>query len=286
MRLDKFLKVKDELVEGNYIKINSDNEEERHEGIEEKQKQYEEDMIEYNKKMDELLEKYPELNSYERIVYEKLFDKNDDIILSEHTTFYTAFDKVNDALKNNFKKKVDDTVSRGKKTLGIVLTVISFIIFILAYCVFEDLDPSIGKLYPISFCSCILSGIFSLLMPRKTKYGEELIARVKGFRNFLDTAEKEQLEDLVEKNPEYFYNILPYTYVLGVSKKWVKKFENIPYPQSDIGSFDITNVSSWDSFYDNVYVPAPTYSSSGSSCGGGCSSCGGGCSSCGGGGSW
>ena len=28
-------------------------------------------------------------------------------------------------------------------------------------------------------------------------------------------------------NPEYFYNILPYAYVLGVSDKWMKKFEGI-----------------------------------------------------------
>ena len=30
-----------------------------------------------------------------------------------------------------------------------------------------------------------------------------------------------------EQDPEYFYNILPYTYALGVSDKWIKKFESI-----------------------------------------------------------
>ena len=29
------------------------------------------------------------------------------------------------------------------------------------------------------------------------------------------------------QNPVYFYNILPFTYALGVSNKWIKKFENI-----------------------------------------------------------
>ena len=32
---------------------------------------------------------------------------------------------------------------------------------------------------------------------------------------------------MVEKEPEYFYNILPYTYALDVSDKWVEQFENI-----------------------------------------------------------
>ena len=31
----------------------------------------------------------------------------------------------------------------------------------------------------------------------------------------------------MEQDPEYFYHILPYTYALGVSDKWIKKFESI-----------------------------------------------------------
>lgn len=34
---------------------------------------------------------------------------------------------------------------------------------------------------------------------------------------------------MVAENPSYFYDILPYTYVLGVSKKWVEKFESLIY---------------------------------------------------------
>ena len=43
----------------------------------------------------------------------------------------------------------------------------------------------------------------------------------------METAEKEKLETLVMENPTYFYDILPYTYVLGISDKWIKKFESI-----------------------------------------------------------
>ena len=116
-----------------------------------------------------------------------------------------------------------------------------------------------------------------------------IYARVKGFRDFLVTAEKEKLEALVEQNPHYFYDILPYTYALNVSKKWVKKFENIPMPEVDMGTFNyFDGDSSISTIYSNVYYPSSSSSGSGgcSSCGGGCSSCGGGCSSCGGGGSW
>lgn len=42
------------------------------------------------------------------------------------------------------------------------------------------------------------------IMPKRTKYGNELFGKVKGFKRFLETAEKPQLEGLVEQNPEYF----------------------------------------------------------------------------------
>ena len=122
-------------------------------------------------------------------------------------------------------------------------------------------------------------------MKRKNSYGEQIKSKINGFKNYIELAEKNQIEMLVEQNPNYFYDILPYAYVLDVSKKWVEKFENIPVPTNDMGNFDYYNIDSLDHLSDSVYIP--TSSSSGSSgCGGGCSSCGGGCSSCGGGGSW
>ena len=73
----------------------------------------------------------------------------------------------------------------------------------------------------------IVTVVFACSLPQYTKYGHEVTGRVRGFRNFLLTAEKEKLEALVMDDPEYFYNILPYTYVLDISDKWIKKFESI-----------------------------------------------------------
>ena len=62
---------------------------------------------------------------------------------------------------------------------------------------------------------------------KRTELGAKLLGEIKGFRRFLVLAEKPKLEALVEENPNYFYDILPYTYVLGVSNKWIKKFESL-----------------------------------------------------------
>ena len=68
-----------------------------------------------------------------------------------------------------------------------------------------------------------------------------MLGKLRGFKNFLETVEKEQLEALVMENPNYFYDILPYTYVLEVSYKWIEKFESISLqelPCHDRSNFD------------------------------------------------
>ena len=79
----------------------------------------------------------------------------------------------------------------------------------------------------IESISIILLILFLGIMNKRTKYGTQILGRIRGFKYFLETVEKPKLEELVMNDSEYFYNILPYTYVLGVSNKWMKKFEDI-----------------------------------------------------------
>lgn len=141
----------------------------------------------------------------------------------------------------------------------------------------------------------ILMSILIILMKKRTKYGNEILGKIRGFKTFLETAEKEKLEMMVKENPTYFYDILPYTYVLDVSDKWIEKFEAIHVEEPDwyysdngfrvytFGRFMNSTMSSAQS------VMASTPASSGSGSGGGISSGGGfsgGGSGGGGGGSW
>ena len=64
-------------------------------------------------------------------------------------------------------------------------------------------------------------------MKRRTKRGAALLGKILGFKEFIRVAEVDRIKKLVEQNPSYFYDVLPYAYVLGLSKKWAKKFENI-----------------------------------------------------------
>jgi uncharacterized membrane protein YgcG len=79
--------------------------------------------------------------------------------------------------------------------------------------------------------SCAAAVVGTLLigfrMHPRSLYGKDLVSRIRGFRRFLETAEKDRLKLLVEQDPQYFYNILPYAYVLGVSSKWIARFDEI-----------------------------------------------------------
>lgn len=65
----------------------------------------------------------------------------------------------------------------------------------------------------------ILAGAFWLAcyVPGRTEESHKNLEKITGFKKFLETAEKDRLEMLVHDNPKYFYNILPFAYVLGVS---------------------------------------------------------------------
>lgn len=142
---------------------------------------------------------------------------------------------------------------------------------------------------------CILGMLLCLkLLPKRTKYGNEILGKIRGFKNFLETVEKDKLEALVEEHPTYFYDILPYTYVLGISDKWIKKFESISIvaPTWYAGNGDF-NLNSFSSFINDTMSSAessmsssPSSSSNGSSGGSSGGGSSGGGSGGGGGGSW
>ncbi|MEG1930967.1 MAG: DUF2207 domain-containing protein, partial [Anaerovorax sp.] len=74
---------------------------------------------------------------------------------------------------------------------------------------------------------------FTMFMRQRTKYGTDLLGKVLGFKEFIRTAELDRLNRLVEEDALYFYHIIPYAYVFGLSDKWAKKFETIATVEPD-----------------------------------------------------
>lgn len=94
-----------------------------------------------------------------------------------------------------------------------------------------------NKIYIITYILGILCiagmGIVFKKLKKRTKYGNEILGRILGFKDFLKNAEKEKLEELVSQNPNYFYDMLPFAYVFDLSDKWIKKFKDISIKAPD-----------------------------------------------------
>lgn len=141
---------------------------------------------------------------------------------------------------------------------------------------------------------CIISFVFSFFIRKRTDEAVDILGKINGFKNFLETAEKDKLEALVDDDPAYFYNILPYAYVLGVSDKWMKKFESIAVepPQWYYGYYPYNYIMFSHFMRDtinsasNAMVSMPVQSGSGGSFSSGGGGFSGGGTGGGGGGSW
>lgn len=69
--------------------------------------------------------------------------------------------------------------------------------------------------------------LFYITFPIRTTYGDEIKEKIDGFKHFLEMAEKDKIEILVKDDPDYFYKIYPYAYVLDVTNIWQNEFEKI-----------------------------------------------------------
>ena len=134
----------------------------------------------------------------------------------------------------------------------------------------------------------LVSMFFAVIAVAKKEAYTRLLGRILGFRDFIRTAELDKLED----DPEYFYHIIPYAYVFGLTDKWIKNFEDIPiitprWVSTRYGTFDrfdyymmgrmMSDCSA--SVRDNIVIPSSDgggFSGGGGSHGGGSSWSGGG----------
>lgn len=108
-------------------------------------------------------------------------------------------------------------------------TVLSAVIFLIP--VLFSLIASVefsGSFFVIILSAItLLVGAISLVMPVRTDENLEPLGKILGLKDFIYHAELDRIKELCNENPEYFYSVLPYAYVLGLSNDWAKRFESI-----------------------------------------------------------
>jgi uncharacterized membrane protein len=153
----------------------------------------------------------------------------------------------------------------------------------------------------IGLLSLVTLGVFANLLRRPTPRGRKLLDEMLGFKEFLEIAEKDELNlrNPPEKTPQLFEALLPFALALGVDQQWSERFAGIlasirdpdgsPYqPSWYNGSWNSSNLSrttnKLSSGLNSAISSSVTPPGSSSGGGGGGSSGGGGGG--GGGGGW
>ena len=208
--------------------------------------------------------------------------------------FYLTLNIIRELYNKPEKRhKVFEAKSLYMRILAWVLCVLS--VFAVLFNFSNLFDSSLKYILTlVGIIICIVSFVFSFFIRKRTDEAVDILGKINGFKNFLETAEKDKLEALVDDDPAYFYNILPYAYVLGVSDKWMKKFESIAVepPQWYYGYYPYNYIVFSHFMRDtmnsasNAMISMPVQSGSGGSFSSGGGGFAGGGAGGGGGGSW
>ena len=226
------------------------------------------------------------LGEAEIMLLDKLFEKSNEIKLSSlKNSFYKTISRIETVAINELDKK--DLIEKKGLTYQLIFYVLATIFGVLTIFGFT--------LIPVSGISALLTTItlviFGYLMPKRTEKGSEMAMKIKGFKMYMETAEKHRMQFSEKENT--FEKLLPYAIAFGMTKLWINKIKTIygkeyfdTYTPSWLigSSMNSFNASSFSSSINSISssISSNISSPSGSS-GGGFSGGGGGG---GGGGSW
>ena len=128
-------------------------------------------------------------------------------------------------------KDKEYVLSKAKKTTRFIIWWGINILMLLVTGVMIYLDTTsllCGGIYVVTMA---VGELATCMMNKRTDRSIALMGKILGLRNFIEAAEADRINALVEENPSYYYDILPYAYVLGVTDKWAKNFEHIKIEQ-------------------------------------------------------
>lgn len=161
------------------------------------------------------------------------------------------------------------------RTGSMVLWALLLVVYLFIVWLFANDGFGLWMLIPMGVSVVMMFAASGLR--RRTEKGAQWVGRILGLKHFIETVEADKLKMMVENEPQYFYHILPYAYVLGVTDKWAKQFESIAVePPSWYYGYDgslfttiwFTSMLTRSMYYTQMNM-AMTKSSGGSGFGGG-----------------
>ena len=166
-------------------------------------------------------ERRPELAPGEQELLAGIFKDGDDIILENknHAVLGAALSAHKTSLQDDYKKKYFIT-NGGLNIPAIMIVVMS---------TFIALNSGAGPSFLViaTIIAMFLTMVFfAIIMKRPTMRGRKLLDEMLGFKDYLEIAEKDELNlrNPPEKTPQLFEELLPFALALGVDQQWSERF--------------------------------------------------------------
>ncbi len=96
--------------------------------------------------------------------------------------------------------------------VGLFIGAMLYMVYMPQYDYFHFTEISVAWL-----AICIL--VLPAFIKRRTDKAQKLYGRMLGFKRFIQLADLPKMELLLKDNPDYFYDVLPYCMVMGLSEK-------------------------------------------------------------------
>lgn len=137
----------------------------------------------------------------------------------------------------------------NKNKLGVLKKALSVaLVLIVIYFIYRQTQSIVSivsfEFMVIGIVATTLPILFSSKFNVVSDYFKSVAGDLLGFKDFIEKAEVPQLERLSEENSSYYYDVIPYAMVFGLSEMWTKKFSTIPLAQPDW----------YDSYYSDPYT--------------------------------
>jgi uncharacterized membrane protein YgcG len=169
-----------------------------------------------------------DLLQYERDILDGLFEKGDVVTEDElKQKFYVHIKSINNGVDKEVRAMglfhADPQKVRTKYRY--LMLAIALPLPILIVIMFNWFD--LGYI-PVLIPGLMLGGasvwVVGHFMPSRTPKGSEALSCAMGFKEYMKTAERDEMEFMT---PETFQENLPYAMVLGVTDSWAEKFSDI-----------------------------------------------------------
>ncbi len=166
----------------------------------------------------------PALATGEKELYEALFSEGNSVTLKQknHKLLGEARSVHRASLVADYKQKY----FRTNGLLNIPAVAIVLVSTVLALKSGNGPTPYVIGTVILMF---LTMSFFAIIMKRPTIRGRQLLDEMLGFKDYLEIAEKEELNlrNPPEKTPELFEAYLPFALALGVDQQWTERFASL-----------------------------------------------------------